>query len=99
MTSFRADVPQYRIDVDRVKAETLQVGVDQVFSALAGYLGSTYVNQFTKFGRTFQVFVQADSQFRLRLDDVDNLSVRNSRRRHDPARHPDQDHAGDAARR
>jgi HAE1 family hydrophobic/amphiphilic exporter-1 len=77
MTSFRANTPQYRIDLDRVKAKSLQVGVNQVFSALAGYLGSSYVNQFTKFGRTFQVFVQADSSFRLRLDDINNLSVRN----------------------
>jgi HAE1 family hydrophobic/amphiphilic exporter-1 len=61
-----------------VKAQSLQVSVDQVFSALAGYLGSSYVNQFTKFGRTFQVFVQADSKFRLRLDDVRNLTVRNN---------------------
>ena len=53
--------------------------VDQVFNALAGYLGSTYVNQFTKFGRTFQVFVQADQpNSALRLDDIDNLSVRNN---------------------
>jgi HAE1 family hydrophobic/amphiphilic exporter-1 len=77
VTSFRSDAPQYRIDLDRVKAKTLQVGVDDVFGALAGFLGSAYVNQFTKFGRTFQVFVQADSKFRLRLTDVDNLWVRN----------------------
>jgi len=77
LTSFRSDAPQYRIDLDRVKAKTLQVGVDEVFGALAGFLGSAYVNQFTKFGRTFQVFVQADSKFRLRLADVDNLWVRN----------------------
>ncbi len=78
LSSFRANTPQYTIDVDRVKAQSLQVSVDQVFSALAGYLGSSYVNQFTKFGRTFQVFVQADSKFRLRLDDVRNLTVRNN---------------------
>jgi HAE1 family hydrophobic/amphiphilic exporter-1 len=78
ITSYRANVPEYDIDLDRVKAQSLQVSVDQVFSALAGYLGSSYVNQFTKFGRTFQVFVQADSQFRLRLEDIQNLSVRNS---------------------
>ncbi len=53
-----------------MKAQTLQVSIDQVFNALGGYLGSAYVNQFSKFGRTFQVFVQADSQFRLRTEDV-----------------------------
>ena len=78
LSSFRADVPQYTIDVDRVKAQSLQVSIDQVFNALGGYLGSAYVNQFSKFGRTFQVFVQADSQFRLRPEDVSNLSVRNA---------------------
>ncbi len=74
---FRANVPQYRVDVDRVKAQTLHVSVDQVFSALATYIGSSYVVQFNKFGRTFQAYVQADSQFRLRPEDVANLSVRN----------------------
>ena len=78
LTSFRADVPQYAVAVDRVKAESLQVNLDQIFNALAGYLGSSYVNQFTKFGRTFQVFVQADAEYRLRLEDVRNLSVRNT---------------------
>ncbi|HVV61790.1 MAG TPA: multidrug efflux RND transporter permease subunit [Pseudolabrys sp.] len=78
ITSFRANIPQYTIDVDRVKAQAVQVTVDQVFSALAGYLGSSYVNQFTKFGRTFQVYVQADAKFRLRTEDINKLVVRNS---------------------
>ena len=78
ISSFRANVPQYLVDVDRVKAQAVGVSVDQVFSALGGYLGSAYVNQFTQFGRTFQVVVQADAQFRLRTQDLDNISVRNS---------------------
>ncbi len=78
LSSFRANTPQYTITVDRVKAESLQVSLDQIFNALAGYLGSSYVNQITKFGRTFQVFVQADARFRLRLEDIRDLSVRNS---------------------
>ena len=77
MAPFRSSVPQYTVEVDRVKTETLQLTVDQVFSALAGYLGSSYVDQFNKFGRTFQIYVQADSQFRLRLEDIENLTVRN----------------------
>ena len=60
-----------------MKAEALKLTTDQVFSALAGYLGSSYVDQFNKFGRTFQIYVQADAQFRLRLEDLDNLTVRN----------------------
>jgi HAE1 family hydrophobic/amphiphilic exporter-1 len=77
LSSFRANVPEYAVDVDRVKAQAVQVSLDQVFNTLAGYLGSAYVNQITKFGRVFQVYVQADSQFRLRTEDVNSLSVRN----------------------
>ena len=76
-TSFRSMVPQVKVDVDRAKAETLQVPIDDVFSTLAAYLGSSYVDQFNKFGRVFQVYVQADSQFRLRPEDVELLPVRN----------------------
>jgi hydrophobic/amphiphilic exporter-1 (mainly G- bacteria), HAE1 family len=78
LSSFRAETPQYSIELDRVKAHSLQVNVNSVFQALAGYLGSSYVNQFTKFGRTFQVFVQAGADFRQRIDDINHLSVRNN---------------------
>jgi HAE1 family hydrophobic/amphiphilic exporter-1 len=76
-TTFRATAPQIRIDVDRAKAQTVHVSVDQVFNALATYFGSAYVQQFNKFGRVFQVYVQADAAFRLRPRDIDNLWVRN----------------------
>jgi len=76
-SSFRASVPQYRVEVDRVQSQTLSVSLDQVFSALAGYLGGSYVDQFNKFGRVFQIYVQADSQFRLRPEDLMNISIRN----------------------
>jgi HAE1 family hydrophobic/amphiphilic exporter-1 len=75
-SSFRSDVPQFTVEVDRVKTETLHVTLDQVFSALSGYVGSSYVDQFNKFGRTFQIYLQADSQFRLRPEDIANLTVR-----------------------
>jgi HAE1 family hydrophobic/amphiphilic exporter-1 len=77
LVPFRSRAPQFVISVDRVKTENLRLTTDQVFSALAGYLGSSYVDQFNAFGRTFQIYVQADSQFRLRLEDVKNLTVRN----------------------
>jgi HAE1 family hydrophobic/amphiphilic exporter-1 len=77
-SSFRAMVPQYDVDVDRVKTQTLHVTTDQIFSTLSSYLGSSYVNQFNKFGRTFQVYTQADSQYRLSLRDIQNMMVRNS---------------------
>jgi hydrophobic/amphiphilic exporter-1 (mainly G- bacteria), HAE1 family len=76
-STFRAGVPQYQVEVDRVKTQTLNVSTDQVFSALAAYLGASYVDQFNKFGRVFQIYVQADAQFRLRPEDIENLSVRN----------------------
>jgi hydrophobic/amphiphilic exporter-1 (mainly G- bacteria), HAE1 family len=76
-TTFRAVAPQFRVDVDRVKAETVHVSVDQVFATLSTYFGSTYVEQFNKFGRVFQVYAQADAPFRLRPRDIDNLYVRN----------------------
>jgi HAE1 family hydrophobic/amphiphilic exporter-1 len=76
-TSFRAIAPQLRITVDRVKAETLHVPVDQIFATLATYSGSTFVEQFNKFGRVFQVYAQADAKFRLRPRDLENLTVRN----------------------
>jgi HAE1 family hydrophobic/amphiphilic exporter-1 len=76
-TSYRSTVPQMKVDVDRAKAETLQVSIDDVFATLGAYLGSSYVGQFNKFGRVFQVYVQADSQFRLRPQDIEQLPVRN----------------------
>ncbi len=76
VTSFRAGVPQLQVLVDRVKAETLQVSVGDVFAALSAYIGSSYVNQFNKFGRTFQVYVQADAKYRLQPRDIEQLSVR-----------------------
>jgi hydrophobic/amphiphilic exporter-1 (mainly G- bacteria), HAE1 family len=77
-SSFRSMVPQFDVEVDRIKTQTLHVTTDQIFSTLSSYLGSSYVNQFTKFGRTFQVYTQADAQYRLSLRDIENLMVRNS---------------------
>jgi HAE1 family hydrophobic/amphiphilic exporter-1 len=77
MASFRATVPQYTIEIDREKIKAVQVNDEQVFAALAGYLGSSYVDQFNKFGRTFQIYVQGEAHFRLRLEDIQNLAVRN----------------------
>jgi len=76
-TSFRADVPQLAVEVDRVKAQTLGVSVESIFQTISTYVGSSFVAQFNKFGRTFQVYVQAESNFRVRPADIDLLSVRN----------------------
>ena len=74
---FRATVPQYNVEIDRIKTQTLHVTTDAVFSALSTYLGSSFVNQFNKFGRVFQVYTQGDAQFRLTARDIANLQVRN----------------------
>jgi HAE1 family hydrophobic/amphiphilic exporter-1 len=74
---FRSMVPQFDVEIDRVKTQIMHVTTDQVFSTLASYLGSSYVNQFNKFGRTFQVYAQADAQFRLTPRDIEKLMVRN----------------------
>ena len=74
---FRAAVPQYNVEIDRIKTNTLHVTTDEVFSALSSYLGSSFVNQFNKLGRVFQVYTQADAQYRLTLRDIQNMTVRN----------------------
>ncbi|MCP5110311.1 MAG: multidrug efflux RND transporter permease subunit, partial [bacterium] len=78
-TTFRVDVPQLFAEVDRTKAKTLGIPLDAVFNTMQTYLGSYYVNDFNKFGRTWQVKVQADHQFRLEPEDIRNLDVRNAR--------------------
>jgi HAE1 family hydrophobic/amphiphilic exporter-1 len=79
-TTFSALSPQLFLDIDRVKAESLQVQVDDVFSALQSYLGSTFVNLFTKFDQSFQVYVQADAPYRSDIEDIQNIYVRNSQK-------------------
>lgn len=78
-TSFRANVPQLFVDVDRTKVKNLDVPLDSVFNTLQAYLGSSYVNDFNKFGRTYQVNIQADSKFRAHPGDISRLEVRNNR--------------------
>ena len=77
-STFRAGVPQLFADVDRVKARSLGIPLTGVFDTLQAYLGSTYVNDFNLFGRTYQVRVQAEPAFRLTPEDVTRLEVRNA---------------------
>jgi HAE1 family hydrophobic/amphiphilic exporter-1 len=76
-SSFRSSVPQYRVEIDRVKTQALSVSTDQVFATLATYFGSSYVDQFNKFGRVFQIYAQADAPYRLKPEDIESLTVRN----------------------
>lgn len=77
MTSFRATVPQVSAPINRTKAEALGVSVGDAFDTLQTYLGSSYVNLFTKFGQVFQVYAQADTSSRMTLEDVRNYYVKN----------------------
>ena len=65
------------MDVDRVKALKLNIPLQTVFDTMQSFLGSTYVNDFNKFGRTWQLTVQADTEFRMRPKDIETLQVRN----------------------
>ncbi len=78
-STFRIDVPQLFAEVDRIKAKTLGVPLSEVFGTLQTYLGSSYVNDFNRFGRTWQVMAQADSRFRSRPEDIRRLEVRNAK--------------------
>jgi len=76
-TTIRANVPQLFVDINRTKVKTLDIPLSSVFNTLQAYLGSTYVNDFNKLGRTYQVRIQADHEFRAKANDIRNLDVRN----------------------
>jgi multidrug efflux pump subunit AcrB len=76
-TSFRADTPWLYLDVDRTEAKQMGISMAEVFNTLQVYFGSLYVNDFNRFGRTWQVNVQADAKFRMQSDDLKRLKVRN----------------------
>jgi hydrophobe/amphiphile efflux-1 (HAE1) family protein len=76
-TSYAINVPQLYADLDRTKARQLGVDVQDVFAAMQIYLGSLYINDFNKFGRTYQIIAQADKEFRSRADDILRLQTRN----------------------
>ncbi|MBC7803929.1 MAG: efflux RND transporter permease subunit, partial [Candidatus Parcubacteria bacterium] len=75
-TLWRATVPQLRVDVDREKAKALGVPINEVFDTLAATLGNFYVNDFNRFGRTWQVLMSAEPGYRKRPDDIGNIYVR-----------------------
>lgn len=76
-TTFRANVPQLQAHVDRSQTKSLGIPLSNVFDTLQANLGSVYVNDFNKFGRTYQVRVQADAPYRSSIDDILRLEVRN----------------------
>lgn len=76
-TTFRAGVPQLSVEVDREMTKSMKVPLGDLFKTLQIYLGSLYVNDFSLFGRTYQVFTQADSEHRSETDDITRFKTRN----------------------
>jgi len=75
-TAFDPNYPQVKVDLDREKARTLGVPVNDVFQAMSAALGGAYVNDFNRFGRLYRVYVQADAAARLRAEDIGKVYVR-----------------------
>jgi HAE1 family hydrophobic/amphiphilic exporter-1 len=78
-STYAADTPQIYLDIDRDKAQVLSVRISDIFNALQSTLGSYYINDFNVFGRTWQVNLQAETSFRKRIDEIQNIYVRNAR--------------------
>ncbi|MDN3517576.1 multidrug efflux RND transporter permease subunit [Aquisalimonas lutea] len=77
ISSYQANVPQLDAHVDRDRAKAQGVAITDVFETLQVYLGSAYINDFNRFGRTYQVIAQADAPFRMQAEDIANLRTRN----------------------
>lgn len=77
ITSYQANVPQLDAEVDRLKAKAQGVPLTELFDTLQTYLGSSYVNDFNRFGRTWQVIAQADAPYRDSVEDIARLRTRN----------------------
>ena len=76
-SSYQINVPQLFANVDRTKAKEMGIKLDDIYDTMQTYLGSLYVNDFNRFGKTYQVIVQADAQYRSRAEDIGNLKIRN----------------------
>src|SRR5205085_1322232 len=75
-TSFRANTPWLYLNIDRTQAKTMGVSIGELFNVLQVYMGSLYVNDFNRFGRTWQVNVQASADYRKQVDDLRQLKIR-----------------------
>ncbi|USD66812.1 multidrug efflux RND transporter permease subunit [Vibrio sp. SCSIO 43136] len=77
-STFRANVPHYYVDIDREKAKQLGISLSSIFQTLQGNLGSMYVNDFTMFGKSYRVTMQADAEYRAGMDDLGKFHVRSA---------------------
>ncbi|MBN9287881.1 MAG: multidrug efflux RND transporter permease subunit [Gammaproteobacteria bacterium 39-13] len=78
-SGYQINVPQLYVEIDRTKAKQLGIPITNIFETMQIYLGSLYVNDFNKFGRTYQVIAQADAPFRANAQDITKLKVRNAK--------------------
>lgn len=76
-TLFNSNTPNYKLEVNREQAKRMGVPVSSIYSTISSYLGSSYVNDFTKYGRNFRVVTQADTDYRMGIDDINKLYVNN----------------------
>jgi hydrophobe/amphiphile efflux-1 (HAE1) family protein len=76
-TTYSPNYPMIKLDIDRKKVAALGVDISDIFQTLQGYMGSIYVNDFTKYGKVFRVFIQADKAFRSEASDINELFVKN----------------------
>lgn len=79
ISSYQANVPQLDVKIDRDKAKAQGVSLDELFSTLQTYLGSSYINDFNRYGRTWKVMAQADGPYRQSVEDIANLRTRNDK--------------------
>src|SRR5262249_57983956 len=74
-TSFDPNYPQVKVDLDREKARTLGVPINDVFQAMSAAMGGAYVNDFNRFGRLYRVYVQAEADYRRNPQDIRDVDV------------------------
>jgi HAE1 family hydrophobic/amphiphilic exporter-1 len=76
-TLFNSNTPNYKLEVNREQAKRMGVPVSSIYSTISSYLGSSYINDFTKYGRNFRVVTQADTEYRMGIEDINKLYVNN----------------------
>lgn len=76
-STYRANVPQYYLEVDRNKAKAMGIDLSEIFTSLQAQLGSLYINDFNKFGRSYQVIMQSENEYRRKPEDLQHFFIRN----------------------
>ena len=78
-TTFRADVPQRYMDIDRQKALKMGVSLNDLYTTVGAFMGGAYVNDFTRFGRLYKTYIQAEPQYRVNADQINNFFIKNNK--------------------